>query len=76
MNDEIIKVGEKTGIKVEEYNGTYRLQACYKGYVQWAKYKVGKDAYAEKDRPVSVELGDLEQAKNALKLIYNRIAGK
>lgn len=60
--DEIIKTGEKTGIKVEEYKGIISLSAQREGngkyWAEWAKYRKGKDAYQEKDWPVKVSLGD------------------
>ena len=71
----IIKTGEKTGVKVREYQGNYSLQACYNEYVNWCKPKTGKESYAEKDRPIEVSLGDKETALKVLKQVYAEIAG-
>lgn len=72
--DEIIKTGEKTGLKVEEYKGIISLSAQREGngkyWAEWAKYRKGKDAYQEKDWPVKVSLGDKETALKALRDIY------
>jgi hypothetical protein len=72
MSD-IIIVSDKIGIKVHEYNGKYSLQACYGNYVKWAKYRVGKDTYGDKDRPVEVELGDKATAVKTLTKILDII---
>ncbi|MFA5307726.1 MAG: hypothetical protein WC365_09815, partial [Candidatus Babeliales bacterium] len=72
--DEIIKTGEKSGIKVEEYNGIISLSAQREGngkyWGEWAKYKKGKNEYQEKDWPIKVILGDKETALKALREIY------
>lgn len=71
--DEIIKTGEKSGIKVEEYNGIISLSAQREGngkyWGEWAKYKKGKNEYQEKDWPVKVTLGTKENALEVLRQI-------
>jgi ribonuclease HI len=73
MSDEIIKTGEKTGVKVEEYKGIISLSAQREGngkyWAEWAKYRKGKDAYQEKDWPVKVTLGTKENALEVLRQI-------
>ena len=56
MSD-IIEVTEKEGVIIEEYDGKFSLIACYNGYKQWGKYRVSKDSYSLKDRPIKVTLG-------------------
>jgi hypothetical protein len=67
--------GEKDGIAVEEYNGKWSLVAMYNGYKQWAKYKIGRDAYKEKDLPVKVTLGNRDKAIEVLTAILAVIRG-
>ena len=67
--------GEKDGLAVEEYNGKWSLVAMYNGYKQWAKYKIGRDAYKEKDLPVKVSLGNRDKAIETLTAILKEITG-
>jgi len=71
--DEIIKTGEKTAIKVEEYKGVISLSSQREGngkyWGEWAKYRKGKDAYQEKDWPVKVTLGKKEDLPEVLRQI-------
>ena len=67
--------GEKEGVAVEEYNGKWTLVSMYNGYKQWAKYKIGKDAYKEKDLPVKVSLGTRDKAIEILTAALREIRG-
>lgn len=67
--------GEKDGVAVEEYNGKWSLVAMYNGYKQWAKYKIGKEKYGEKDFPVKVTLGNKDKAIEILTAILAEIRG-
>jgi len=71
--DEIIKTGEKTGVKVEEYKGVISLSAQNmvgdKAYGVWAKYQKGKDEFQEKSWPVKITLGTKENALEVLRQI-------
>ena len=67
--------GEKDGIAVEEYNGKWSIIAMHNGYKEWAKYKVGKDKYADKDWPVKVNIGNRDKAIEVLELILAEIRG-
>ena len=71
----IFEISENVSVKIEEYNGNYSLVAIYKNYPQWAKYQVGKDKYADKARPVKVELGNKATAILTLTAIANWISG-
>lgn len=75
----IITTGEKSGVKIEEYQGVYSLASQNKSddkfYPVWAKYKKGKDAYQDKDWPVKVILGDKETAKGVLRMLFKEIDG-
>jgi hypothetical protein len=61
--------GEKDAVRVEEYNGQLSLLSMYNGYPQFAKYRVGKDKYADKDWPIKVKLGNKERAIATLQTI-------
>lgn len=74
MSEEI-KTGEKSGIKMEEYNGVFSLVAMNNGYQTWAKFKKNKTDYMEKDWPVKVILGDKQSALAALTLLIGQISG-
>lgn len=71
--DKIIKTGEKTGIKVEEYKGVISLSAQNvvgdKNYAVWAMYQKGKGEFQEKSWPVKVTLGNKENVVNVLREI-------
>lgn len=71
--DEIIKTGEKTGVKVEEYKGIISLSAQNivgdKTYAVWALYQKGKGEFQEKAWPVKVTLGTKENALETLRQI-------
>jgi hypothetical protein len=70
-------VDDVAGFKIEEYNGKFSLVAIResngKQYATWAKYKLGKDKYAEKDWPVKIELGDKEAAIKAAQFILEKM---
>ena len=74
---EAISTGAKTGIKLEEYQGTFSLSAQKESngeyYVQWAKFKTGKDTYADKDWPVKVTLGDRATAIGVLQMLLKEL---
>jgi hypothetical protein len=70
---DIIPTSDKDGVKLEEYNNVYSLVSYRNEYEQWAKYRVGKDKYADKDWPVKVSLGDRETAVRALKEIIAQV---
>jgi hypothetical protein len=71
--DKIIKTGEKTGIKVEDYKGVISLSAQNvvgdKSYTKWAKEQIRRDEYAEKATPVKVNLGNKDNVVNVLREI-------
>jgi hypothetical protein len=71
--NEIIKTGEKTGVKVEEYKGVISLSAQNiagdKNYTKWGKEQIRRDEYAEKATPVKVTLGDKDNVINILREI-------
>jgi hypothetical protein len=71
--DKIIKTGEKTGVKVEEYKGVISLSAQNiageKNYTVWAMYQKGKGEFQEKSWPVKVTLGDKDNVINILREI-------
>jgi hypothetical protein len=71
--DEIIKTGEKTGLKVEEYKGIISLSAQNvvgdRNYAVWAMYQKGKGEFQEKAWPVKVTLGTKENALEVLRQI-------
>ena len=72
--DEAIRTIGKHGFFVDEYKGEYSLTAAYEAtngtfYRKWAKEKVGKDAYSDKDRPVKVILGDKKTAVAVLQKV-------
>ena len=71
-----IQVSDKESIDLSEYNGTYELISKYGEYQNWAKYRIGKDTYSEKDRPVKVTLGDKATAVATLLAILERITGE
>ncbi|HQI26287.1 MAG TPA: hypothetical protein PLY95_03530 [Candidatus Paceibacterota bacterium] len=71
----IIEIDERRSVKIEEYNGNYSLVAMYNGFPQWAKYQIGKDKYADKARPVKVDLGDQAMAILHLTAAINVIKG-
>jgi hypothetical protein len=77
---EVIATGEKSGIKLEEYKGSYTLTAQHfndgKYWETWAKYKKGKDSYMDKDWPVKVVLGEKVLAASALLMVLKEITGK
>lgn len=74
---EVIATGDKSGIKLEEYKGSYTLVAHQenngKYWASWAKYKKGKDDYMDKDWPVKVTLGDKATAVGALKMLLKEL---
>ncbi len=77
MSDEIRTIG-KNGVLLTEYKGEFGLTACYEGkdgkfWAQWGKPKIGKDAYAEKDRPFKVILGDRPTAISVLKMLLREL---
>ena len=47
----------------------------HNGYKEWAKYKVGKDKYADKDWPVKVNIGNRDKAIEVLESILAEIRG-
>jgi hypothetical protein len=66
------------GIGLEEYKGTYSLQAMREGAdgeyrPVWAKYRKGKDLYQEKAWPVKVNLGDKKTAVGILEALLAEI---
>ena len=71
--DEIIKTGERTGLKVEEYKGIISLSAQNivgdRNYAVWALYQKGKGEFQEKAWPVKVVLGDKDNVVNILREI-------
>jgi len=71
-----IQVSDKESIDLSEYNGTYELISKYGEYQNWAKYRIGKGTYSEKDRPVKVTLGDKGTAVATLLAILERITGE
>lgn len=68
-----IKTSGKHGVKLEEYKGEYQVVAYYDGFSQWAKFRVGKTIYTEKDRPVKIQLGNKETAIKVLQRLINEI---
>jgi hypothetical protein len=71
-----VQVTDKDSIDLSEYNGTYELISKYGEYQNWAKYRIGKDKYSEKDRPVKVTLGDKSTAVATLLAILERLTGE
>ena len=75
-----IKTGVKTGLKLEQYNGTYSLaeqrENNGKMWPQWAKYKKNKDEYMDKDWPIKVTLGDTQTSEIVLLTLLQEITGK
>jgi hypothetical protein len=67
--------GEKDGIAVEEYNGKWSIIAMHNGYKEWAKYRVGKEKYADKDWTVKVNIGNRDKAIEVLTAILAEIRG-
>lgn len=73
-----IKTGEKYGIELEEYKGSYSLSALSVGSdgvmrKEWGKRQTGRDQFAEKATPVKVRLGDKSSAVMALTKILNSL---
>ena len=76
---EVIATGTKSGVKLEEYKGTYSLTAQQEGngkyWPTWAKYKKNKDEYQEKDWTVKVTLGSQETAIATLTWLLKELSG-
>ena len=77
--DEAIRTIGKQGFFVDEYKGEYSLTAAYEAtngtfYRTWAKEKVGKDKYSDKDRPVKVILGDKKTAAAVLQKVLSEFS--
>ena len=80
---DIIKVTEKTGLVLDEYNGKFSVQKVTLGdngtwYPEWvflSRWKDGKAQPDEKKRPMAVYLGDKELALKAVSALYHRLKG-
>lgn len=75
---ESIRTGNKNGVLLEEYKGTYSLQAQRESndgrfFTQWAKPQIGKDVYGDRAQPVKVVLGDKNTALGVLKDLIREI---
>lgn len=74
----IIEVNAKAAVELEEYQGTYKLVACWfstrddEWKQQWGKVQIGKE---EKKRPVSVYLGNRDTAVRVLKEALAELSG-
>ena len=74
-----ISTGNKNGILLENYKGTFSIQAQRESsdgrfFTQWAKPQIGKDMYGDKAQPVKVILGDKITAIGALKMLLKELS--
>ena len=78
--NKVIEIGNGNGIELSEYNGTFSLISCRESngtmYQQWAKYRVAKDKFADKEWPVKVTLGDKKEAISALTELLQMLGGR
>ena len=80
MSESIRTIG-KHGVEMQEYKGEFSLISVREGqdgkfYQQWARYRMGKEKYADKDWPIKVSLGDRATAAAVLQLLLKQVLGE
>jgi hypothetical protein len=68
------------GILIEEYNEEYAIYLAQKGddgrvYKRWCKMQIKKDEFTEKALPVKINLGNQNEAIEALKWLLEQLNG-